>query len=175
MTHAEIGRHLNRDAKSISRRIKRLNLNPRPPLKLMPREEDAALISERQIRAKAQEYRESMAALSLDEELANMRAVRDLIMTWANGQEITGKMLNMLMESNERVVGVIKSVAHVLNTTALTQAEVQFLQVRILEVAPKFVEPDRLNEFIREITSPLGTTVGSLTEGAGEAEGEPEH
>jgi len=121
--------------------------------------EDNRILSEgmlsKTIRLKTEKYLErGTADLSL--EIAQMKAIRDIAIEWAEEGDLDPGKLNFVMVQIERVGQMVERIVRIMNQTALTQAEVRFIQSRIIEIIGKYVPEALQDACTREIIGSLG-------------------
>lgn len=171
-TYQQIADKLGVSKISVERRARKLGLRRgerQDSFPLMDRKspkayEAAVQVHKQAILQKAEEYRRA-GGLDLDSELAQMRALRDVALDWVSGREASRENIEFLMRSVEKVAAMVDRISNMLNKTALTQAEVQFLQKHILDVITRYVPKDQRDACLREIAEGFG--VRGRSAGAG--------
>jgi hypothetical protein len=108
---------------------------------------------------KAQAFLSDPAPYDLTAELVLMRALlQDYL------ERFSDDMGNMPADEISRVFGLVETItklveriSKIANETALTQSEVQFLQVRIVDLLIKYVpDPDSREQFIADLADSFG-------------------
>jgi hypothetical protein len=105
---------------------------------------------------KMQAFRADPQPGDLADELALMRALlADYLERFPTGQPL-------VYEDIERVVGLLSEISklverinRIMTTTALTAAEVQYLQARLADLVTTYVEPQKQEAFLLELSQSL--------------------
>ena len=107
---------------------------------------------------KVQRFLDDPRPGDLTAELALMRALlQDYLDRFPDGTPLPAKEIARVMEWIETIGRLVERIARILSTTALTSAEVQLLQARIVDLLVKYVDdPAQRLAFLDE----LGATVG---------------
>jgi hypothetical protein len=107
----------------------------------------------------------------LRSELALLRALlQDYLDRWVDADDsvIAGRSIGHVFEMVDAIGKMVERIAKILATTALTQAELQLLQVTLIDAITEFIpEPERQRAFISRIAGTLGasprTGLGTLS------------
>lgn len=105
------------------------------------------------------------AAGDLRSELALLRAI---LQGYLDGFDIYGPIepvhISQVFEMVESIGRLVERIAKILATTALTQAELQLLQVTLIDAIADFIpEPERQRAFVSRIASAFGGRMGANT------------
>lgn len=109
------------------------------------------------LQEKIREYREEETPAELWEELALLRAV---LQEWLSDlEEIDRDTVDVILDLQNSIRRTLDTINKIQTRTALTQAEVEYLQARIADVFKSYVprekRDDALNE-LKQITEPNG-------------------
>lgn len=109
----------------------------------------------------------------LDSEIALLRTLlQEFLDRYPADSPLPLASINAMYNMVEGIARNVERVSRILNETALTQAEVQFISARIVDVLIKYVPadklPDALGEAERSLVVPGGTT-GAITGGETQA------
>ena len=98
----------------------------------------------------------------LTAELALMRALlQDYLGRFGDGVQLPALEIERIMSMVETVSRLVERIARIMNQTALTAAEVQLLQVRIVDLLVKYVpDPAQRLAFLDELATTVGATEG---------------
>lgn len=109
------------------------------------------------LQEKIREYREEENPAELWEELALLRA---LLQEWLSDLEtVEEDTVNVILDLQNSIRRTLDTINKIQTRTALTQAEVEYLQARIADVFEAYVPKDNRDDALRElkqITSPDG-------------------
>ena len=110
---------------------------------------------------KAQQFLDDPEPGNLLSELALMRALmQDYLERFPEGAPLPAADIFRLMDMVKEVSRLVERISRILNQTALTQAEIQFLQGRIADIIVTYIDdPDRRIKCLDEIESSFGVPV----------------
>jgi hypothetical protein len=104
------------------------------------------------LEAKAQQFIETTAPGDLTGELALMRTLlQDYLERFPEGMPMSLEVIESVYRMLDGIGRTVERIAKILNQTALTQAEVQLLQVRLVELATKYVSDEQRNQFFSDL------------------------
>lgn len=111
------------------------------------------------LEAKAKTFLESPSPGDLTGELAMNRALlQDFLDRFPEGAPLPLNAIQSIFEMTESIGRTVERIAKILNQTALTQAEVQFLRAQLVELVVKYIdEPERRLAFAAELESAFGS------------------
>lgn len=121
------------------------------------------------LQTKMAQFYNDPAAGDLRSELALLRA---MLQAYLDGFDVYGPIevldLGRVFEMVESIGKMVERIAKILATTALTQAELQLLQVTLIDAIAEFIpEPERQRAFISRIAGTIGggarAPLGSLS------------
>lgn len=117
---------------------------------------------------KISQFYNDPAAGDLRSELALLRAfLQDYLDRWIDSDNpaIAAKMTGNVFEMVDQIGKLVERIAKILATTALTQAELQLLQVTLIDAIAEFIpEPDRQRAFVSRIAGTFGGSVRASIE-----------
>ena len=115
------------------------------------------------LQAKIAQFYNDPAAGDLRSELALLRAfLQDYLDRWIDVDDpvLSAKMTGNVFEMVDQIGKLVERIAKILATTALTQAELQLLQVTLIDAISEFIpEPDRQRAFVSRIAGAFGGSV----------------
>ena len=120
---------------------------------------------------KAQRFREDPAPGDLSEELVLMRALlQDFLDRYADGIPLPGDAIAAAYAMLGSITGTVERIFRILNQTALTQAEVQYLAARLGDALNTHVSDPELRSRILDATfgPPDPASSHALTNGRGD-------
>lgn len=109
--------------------------------------------------AKAEQFQADPLPHDLGAELALMRALfQDYLDRFSDGVPIPATDITMLMTMLESVARMVERIVKMLNQTALTQAEVEYIKTRMVHELPQYI-PDARKQiaFVRAIFGAVST------------------
>lgn len=118
---------------------------------------------------KVEQFYNDPAAGDLRSELALLRALlQDYLDRWVDPTDdpvTAGIMVTRVFEMVDAIGKLVERIAKILSTTALTQAELQLLQVTMIDALAEFIpDPERQRAFVSRV---FGTLRGSIGPGTG--------
>lgn len=98
----------------------------------------------------------------LKDELALMRALlQEYLGRYGDGVALPALEIERIMSMAETVSRLVERIARIMNQTALTAAEVQLLQARLVDLLVKYVpDPTQRLAFLDELAASVGTPEG---------------
>ncbi len=98
----------------------------------------------------------------LTDELALLRALlQDYLERFPDGVPLDVSEIGRVMDMVDAVARLVARISRIMNQTALTQAEVQLLQVRIVDLLVKYVaDPAQRLAFLDELTATFSRDSG---------------
>ena len=110
---------------------------------------------------KAQEFMDDPEPGNLLSELALMRALmQDYLDRFPEGVTLPAADVFRLLAMIHSLSKLVERISRILNQTALTQAEVQFLQGRLADIIVTFIDdPDKRIECLDEIEASFGVPI----------------
>lgn len=106
---------------------------------------------------KATAFLSDSAPGDLTGELALMRALlQDYLERFPDTAPLSLENIQHIYEMLESIGRTVERIARILNQTALTQAEVQFLKARLVDLAVKYVDNSRRDAFFAELSAAFG-------------------
>lgn len=119
------------------------------------------------LETKAKQFLEATAPGDLTGELALMRTLlQDYLDRFPDTVPLSLSDIESIYRMLDGIGRTVERIAKILNQTALTQAEVQLLQVRLVDLAMKYVSDEQRNQFFTDLESAFG---GAGNAGAGRA------
>lgn len=121
------------------------------------------------LQAKIAQFYNDPAAGDLRSELALLRAfLQDYLDRFPDGVPLTAMDIDRIYNMVDAIGKLVERIAKILATTALTQAELQLLQVTLIDAISEFVpEPDRQRAFVSRIAGAFGgrirADIGSIS------------
>lgn len=114
------------------------------------------------LREKIEEFRNDPAAGDLRDELAVLRALlEDYLTRFDDAIKPSGADISLMASMVDNIGRLVERIAKILAMTALTQAELQLLQVTLIDAIKEFIpEPERQRAFVSRIGATLGGRVG---------------
>lgn len=105
------------------------------------------------------------SAGDLRSELALLRALlQDFLDRYVDGVPMTAVDINIIYGMVDNIGRLVERIAKILATTALTQAELQLLQVTLIDALAEFIpDPDRQRAFVSRV---FGTFSSGPSSGA---------
>jgi hypothetical protein len=104
------------------------------------------------LEAKAQRFLNDASPGDLTGELALMRALlQDFLERFPEGDPLSFDNIERVFGMLENIGRNVERISRILNATALTQAEVQLLQARLVELALNYVDDNRREQFFAEL------------------------
>lgn len=102
-------------------------------------------------------------------ELALMRALmQDYLGRFPDGVALPSADIFRLLDMLQAISKLVERISRILNQTALTQAEIQFLQARLADIIVTYIDdPDKRIACLDQIESSFGVPIPSS--GAGNA------
>lgn len=98
-----------------------------------------------EVSAKFRAFAQKADLLDLTEELGILKAYLSAgLEHWSKEEEITLEEISWVFAYIERLSNVIGTIVKIRNSTALTTAEIHYVQVAIAAVLKKFIPPDQL-------------------------------
>ena len=115
-------------------------------------------IKRQELAAKAQRFTNDTAPGDLTGELTLMRALlQDYLDRFDDKSRLPFDDIERIFGMMEAIGRLVERIAKILNTTALTQAEVKYLQIRIAELLTTYVpDADRREQFMAELAAAIG-------------------
>lgn len=107
--------------------------------------------------AKQAEFLADPSPGDLTDELALMRALlQDYLERYADGTSLPAQEIDRIFGMIREISQLVERIAKILTSTALTQAEVQYLQARIADLLNRYVtDPDERQSFLAELSAPI--------------------
>ena len=121
-----------------------------------------SLVHRQSLAAKAQKFLDDPAPSELGSELALMRALlQDYLERYADGVKMPAAEIERVFGMIETITKLVERATKILNTTALTQAEVMLMQTKIVDLLIKYVpNPDDRIKFVDELQQSIGAAGG---------------
>lgn len=115
------------------------------------------------LQEKIEAFRNDPAAGDLRDELAILRALlEDYLGRFDDNLNLTGADITLVYNMVDNIGRLVERIAKILAMTALTQAELQLLQVTLIDAIKEFIpEPERQRAFVSRIAGTLGIGVGA--------------
>lgn len=115
----------------------------------------------RSLAVKAQEFLEDPEPGNLLSELALIRALmQDYLERFPEDSPLPAADIFRLLDMVKSISRLVERISRILNQTALTQAEVQFLQGRLADIIVTYIDdPDRRIKCLDEIESSFGVPI----------------
>lgn len=115
------------------------------------------------LREKIEQFRADPAAGDLRDELAVLRALlEDYLNRFDDNLDPTGADITLIYNMVDNIGKLVERIAKILAMTALTQAELQLLQVTLIDAIREFIpEPERQRAFVSRIGFALGGGMGA--------------
>jgi hypothetical protein len=115
------------------------------------------------LRDKIEEFRNDPQAGDLRDELAVLRALmEDYLNRFDDNRNLTGADIMLVYSMVDNIGKLVERIAKILSLTALTQAELQLLQVTLIDAIKEFIpEPERQRAFVSRIGTTFGGRVGA--------------
>lgn len=112
---------------------------------------------------KVQKFLEDPAPGDLTSELALMRALlQDFLGRFPDGVPMPNKAIGHIFGMVEQVSKLVERISRILNATALTQVELHYLQVTLIDLLMRYIdEPDKRIAFVGELRSAIGSSRGN--------------
>lgn len=115
------------------------------------------------LQEKYQHFFDDPSVGDLRPELALLRAT---LQGYLDGFDIYGPIeeihIGRVLEMVDAIGRMVERIAKILSTTALTQAELQLLQVTLIDAIEEFIpEPERRRAFVSRISGALGQRLGA--------------
>lgn len=125
-----------------------------------------SMVKRQAIQEKIEQFYNDPNAGDLRSELALLRALlQEYLDRFDDIETVTGIDIGRVFEMVDGIGRLVERIAKILATTALTQAELQLLQVTMIDTLSEFIpEPERQRAFISRV---FGTLRGSPSAGAG--------
>lgn len=107
---------------------------------------------------KAQAFLNDPTPADLSGELALMRALlQEYLDRYGDGTHLPVLEIERIFGMIEAISRLVERIAKILTSTALTAAEVQYLQVRIADLLTKYVtDDDKRQQFLDELSQSIG-------------------
>ncbi len=130
-----------------------------------------SLAHRKSLEAKAQAFAAQPDPGDLTGELALMRALlQDYLDRFGDDTRLPYDDIERLFGMIEAISRLVERIAKMLNATALTQAEVLYLQARIADLLSTYVpDADKRARFLAELSESIGHTAGNRAAGYIEA------
>jgi hypothetical protein len=102
------------------------------------------------------------APADLTGELALMRALlQDYLERYGDGTSLPASEIDRIFGMIREISQLVERIAKILNSTALTQAEVIYLQARIADLLTRYVtDPNDRQSFMAELSAPIDVRGG---------------
>lgn len=102
----------------------------------------------------------------LSDELALMRALlQEYLERYDDNAKLPAQEIDRIFAMIETVSRLVERITKIINTTALTQIEVQYLQARLADLLNKYVaDPDDRKRFLAELSEPVDVREWSRSE-----------
>ena len=115
------------------------------------------------LQEKIEAFRADPAAGDLRSELAILRALlQDYLDRFPDGVPLTSADISNIYGMIDGIGRLVERIAKILAMTALTQAELQLLQVTLIDAIKEFIpEPERQRAFVSRIAGTFGGRVGA--------------
>lgn len=112
---------------------------------------------------KIEQFRNDPQAGDLRDELAVLRALlEDYLNRFDDNQNLTGADIMLIYTMIDNIGKLVERIAKILAMTALTQAELQFLQVMLIDTIKEFIpDPERQRAFVARIAGTMGQSMGA--------------
>lgn len=119
------------------------------------------------LQEKIEQFEADPAAGDLRSELAVLRALlQDYLDRFPDGIPLTAGDIDRIYDMIESIGRLVERIAKILSMTALTQAELQLLQVTLIDAIKDFIpEPERQRAFVSRIGLALGGRLGASVGG----------
>lgn len=114
---------------------------------------------------KIQEFLSDPAPANLMHELAIQRAfLQDFFDKITGDEKINVKTTQHVFDMTEAISRLVERITRILNQTALTQYDIQYLQITLVELLVKYIDdPEKRSAFLAELRSAIGSgRVGSI-------------
>lgn len=114
-----------------------------------------SLVHRQSLHEKVQGFLADSRPGDLSDELALMRALlQDYLGRFGDGVALPAMEIERIMGMIETISRLVERIARILNTTALTAAEVQLLQARIVDLLVKYVDdPQKRLAFLDDLAT----------------------
>lgn len=121
-----------------------------------------SLIHRAALHEKMQAFLADPCPSDLSAELALMRALlQDYLGRYPDGVALPAGEIERIMSMVETISRLVERIARIMNQTALTAAEVQLLQARLVDLLVKYVaDPAQRLAFLDELAATVGTAEG---------------
>jgi hypothetical protein len=126
-----------------------------------------SLTHRQSLQEKAQAFANDPNPADLTGELVLMRALlQDYLDRFGDGSRLAYDDIERLFSMMDSIGRLVERIAKMLNATALTQAEVQYLQVRIVDLLRIYVpDADQRTRFLGELAESIGIHAGAKAAG----------
>lgn len=104
------------------------------------------------VQAKFENFKQATDQLDLKEELALFRAyLAKGLEKWQEEGELEFAEIHWVMDSIDRLSKLVQTIVTIRNSTALTMAEIQFLQLGMSQVLKKYVPTEALRSAVEDL------------------------
>lgn len=112
-----------------------------------------SIVKRQSLQAKIDQFANDPQAGDLRGELALMRALlQDYLDRFPDGVPLAGEDIRQLFDMMEAIGRLVERIAKILAATALTQAELQLIQVALLDALDEFIpDPDAQRRFVARV------------------------
>lgn len=126
------------------------------------------------LREKIEQFRADPQAGDLRDELAILRALlEDYLNRFDDYLDPTSADIMLIYNMIDNIGKLVERIAKILSLTALTQAELQLLQVTLIDAIREFIpEPERQRAFVSRIAETFGGRMGASLPGISSADNE---
>jgi len=105
-----------------------------------------------EVSAKLRHFSQDYQKLDLMDELAVFRAyIAKGLELWEGQGDLSLEEASWVFDKMERVGGIVEKIVRLRNETALTIAEVHFVQVSMATILKRFVPPEHLRSAVEEL------------------------
>lgn len=125
-----------------------------------------SVVHRQSLQTKIDQFAADPQAGDLRGELALMRALlQDHLDRFPDGVPLTGDDIGRLFDMIEAIGRLVERIAKILATTALTQAELQLIQVALLDALDEFIpDPDQRHRFLARVFGQTRQLLSSAAE-----------
>lgn len=115
-----------------------------------------------ELREKIEQFRGDPQAGDLRDELAVLRALlEDYLNRFDDNLDPTGADIMLIYNMIDNIGKLVERIAKILSMTALTQAELQLLQVTLIDAIKEFIpDPEQQRAFVSRIGATFGGGLG---------------
>jgi hypothetical protein len=167
LTYVEIGDALGRSRDAVQLRARKLGVSANTDLKTamieLPREAFKSMmaVNSDDLLSRRKAYLENGNLLSVERELADMKAIRDMSLEWMDGYSMTPDTMRFFVSQTEKVVKMAKEVAQMMKMDLPTRDELAYMMEEIQRIILEYVPESQQGECATKIRRAFGSS-GSI-------------